>query len=330
MPVIILLILNHTTVKQFRGYAQKPFAHIKVGKEKVRKFGEVHIATLEKEANPAFEGILAESKTLYDDMFGGIVSRDEMETNRQAATIQLNQKAAEFQDKAIEIEPLVAFKLKKSGFYEEFFPHGTTEIHGLTQANTATVMLRFERASTKHATTLGNDYSHDFNAIRLAYQSAVDLQKGLKGSVKINIPDFAAKQAAFYDQIYKNILVIATFYYKTPEKMLAYFDESILEVRKHKSEDGGAEPYNLEIAPSTTETAEITFAATDTILLSNISDEVSVFYYGGNTPNQAPAADATELAAGEEVEIAASSLGKYLLLQNRDAAKVAEVEIMMV
>ena len=316
-------------MKQFRGYAQKPFSHIKVGKQKIRKFGETHIATLEKEANPAFDGILAETKTVYSDMFGNIVSRDEMESNRQSATIQLNLKAGEFQDKAIEIEPLIAFKLKKSGLYQEFYPHGTSELHALSQANAATVMLRFEKAATKHATALGHDYGPEFNAIRLAYQAAVDLQKGLKGSVKINIPDFAEKQAAFFDQIYKNILVISTFYYKTPERMLAYFDESILEVRKHKAEDGGAEPYSLEIAPNTTETADNTFEATDTLLLSNVSDEASVFYYGGNTPNQAPTTDAIELAAGEEVEIAASSLGKYLMLQNRDTANIAEVEIML-
>ena len=39
-----------------------------------------------------------------------------MEAQRQGATIQLNQKAEEFKTLAIEIEPLVAYKLKKLGF----------------------------------------------------------------------------------------------------------------------------------------------------------------------------------------------------------------------
>ena len=316
-------------MKKFKSYAQKPFSYVWVGKEKVRKFGENHIIVLEKADIAPFSEILADTKSIYTDMFGSIVSRDEMETGRQAATIQLNQKSEEFKAKAIDIEPLIAFKLKKSGFYEEFYPHGTTEIHGMSQANATTLMNRFEKACTKHATALGYAYAPEFAAIRLAYESAVVLQKGLIGNVKLNIPDFEEKQQEFFDQIYKNILVIAAYYYKTPEKMLAFFDETILEVRKHTTADGGDEPFSMEIGPNSTTTANINFTATDIILLSNVSSDAPVFYYGGNTPNQAPATEAAELAAGEEIEIPAATLGKYLIIQNKDMAATAEVEIML-
>ena len=317
-------------MKQFKSYAQKPFSNIQVGKEKVRKFGENHIASLEVADIPEFEAILLATKTKYTDMFGAITSRDGMETGRQSATIQLNQKMEEFKAKAIEIEPLVAFKLKKSGLYEEFYPHGTSEIHKITQANAPVLMLRFENACAKHATALGYAYGPEFAAIRLAYETAVSVQKGLIGSVKLNIPDFAEKQEDFFDQIYINILTISCYFYKTPERMLSFFDESILEVRKHSTTDGGNQPYFLQIAPNSTAVADITFTTSDTILLSNVSEQIAVFYYGGNQPDQLPPAQPAQLEAGGEIEIPAASLGKYLIVQNQHASGIAEVEIVLV
>ena len=317
-------------MKQFKSYAQKPFSYILVGKEKIRKFGENHIIALEKAGIAEFAAILAAIKSLYNIMFGNITSRDQMEAQRQAATIQLNQKAEEFKTLAIEIEPLVAFKLKKLGFYEEFYPHGASEIHKMTQANALTLMLRFENFSLTHETALGTPYSDIFKAIRLGYEDAVNTQKGLIGSVKLNTPEFEAAKDEFFDQIYKNILTIAAYYYKTPEKMLAFFDESILEVRKHTADDEGEQPLLVEIPPLTTKTPNLIYSVTDTILLSNVSTDTSIFYYGANTPDEAPKTAPIEIFPGDEVEIPATDLGKYLVLVNHDTVKTAEVEIMLV
>ncbi|MFZ4402297.1 MAG: hypothetical protein ACOYO1_19860, partial [Bacteroidales bacterium] len=68
----------------------------------------------------------------------------------------------------------------------------------------------------------------------------------------------------------------------------------------------------------------------DTILLSNVSDSASIFWYGGSTPNETPKTAPVELLAGEEIEIPAATLGKYLILLNKDTANTAEVEIMLV
>jgi hypothetical protein len=317
-------------MRSLKSYIQKPYTYVVVGKEKIRKFGEFHIIALEKAAIPEFAPILAAIKAIYQAMFGSIVSRDQMESERQAATIQLNQKMEAFKEKALEIEPLVEYKLKKSGFIEEFYPHGTSEIHHITQANAITLMTRFENASLKHETALGTPFSDIFKAIRLDYEDAVALQKGLKGSVKFNIPDYEIKKEELFDQMYCNILTIAAHYYKTPEKTLAFFDESILLVRKHKADDEGEKPLDEQIPPNTTLTPDITFSADDTILLSNVSETTSAFWYGGDTPNEAPKTAPNELLPGEEIEIPAATLGKYLILLNKDTVKTAEVEIMLV
>jgi hypothetical protein len=317
-------------MRNLKTYTLKPFSYLMVGKDRIRKFGLFHIIALEKAAIPEFAGILATIKLHYEAMFGSLLSRDQMESDRQSATIQLNMKAEEFKTKAIEIEPLVAFKLKKSGAYEEFYPHGTTEIHKMTQANALILMNRFEKKCTQYVATLDVQYPLIFKDIRIAYENAYDTQKGLQGSVKLNIPEFEAKKAEFFDQMYCNILTIAAHYYKTPEMMLAFFDENILDVRSHKTQENGAKPLSEQIAPLATKTPTITYTTTDTILLSNISDDASVFWYGGNTPNEAPTTTPTELLPGEEIEIPAATIGKYLILLNKDTVNTAKVEIMLV
>ena len=102
-------------MRSLKNFIQKPFNNIRVGKERIRKFGLFHIIALEKAAIPEFAAILAAIKLIYEAMFGAILSRDDMENQRQAATIQLNQKFDEFKTKALEIEPLIEYKLKKSG-----------------------------------------------------------------------------------------------------------------------------------------------------------------------------------------------------------------------
>ena len=72
------------------------------------------------------------------------------------------------------------------------------------------------------------------------------------------------------------------------------------------------------------------FVATDTILLSNVSDAASIFWYGGNTINEAPTTAPNELLPDEEIEIPATTLGNYLILLNKDTVNTAEVEIMLV
>ena len=77
-------------MRKLKSHTQKPFSYVMVGKERIRKFGLFHIIALEKAAIPEFAALLAAIKLIYEAMFGSILSRDDMENQRQAATIQLN------------------------------------------------------------------------------------------------------------------------------------------------------------------------------------------------------------------------------------------------
>ena len=116
------------------------------------------------------------------------------------------------------MKPLVEYKLKKSGFYEEFYPHGNSEIHHITQANAITLMSRFEEKALQYKNELGDQYHIVFKEIKSAYESAVVTQKGLKGSVKLNIPDFEVKKEEFFDQMYCNAPYHSSLLLQNPPK----------------------------------------------------------------------------------------------------------------
>ena len=237
--------------------------------------------------------------------------------------------AAKLNEKEFTAHYNLGNSLYKSGKYEEFYPHGKNEINHLTQANVITVMNRFEQKCTTYESELGSQLKVEFKEIRVAYETAYTQQKGLMSDVKLSIPDFEQKKEELFDQMYCDLLSIAAYYYKTPEKALAFFDESILEVRKHKPTDEGEQPQTEQIAPQATLTPVMNFTANDTILLSNVSDAASIFWYGGNAIDEAPKTAPNELLAGEEIEIPAATLGKYLILLNKDTVNTAEVELML-
>ncbi len=91
--------------------------------------------------------------------------------------------------------------------------------------------------------------------------------------------------------------------------------------------------YTLTVPAAGTAAAEISFSVDDTLLISNTGD-VSVYYYGATIGSQPAPATAIEIAAGDEAEVTAASLGapsnRYLMFVNKDADTDGEVEITLI
>ena len=138
-------------------------------------------------------------------------------------------------------------------------------------------MDRFIKASTDYATDLGESLTEEFTKIRTDYKAAFVLQKGLLGSIKTNTTAYYQKKEELLDLLYRDSLFIAAHYFKTPENMLSFFDESLLEVKRHKPEDGGVAPRTFEVNPNSTLTLDVVYTPTNTLLISNVSKQVSVF-----------------------------------------------------
>lgn len=79
-------------MRKLKSYTQKPFSYVMVGKRTHPQVRIISHYCLRKAAIPEFAAILAAIKLIYEAMFRPFLSRDDMENQRQAATIQLNQK----------------------------------------------------------------------------------------------------------------------------------------------------------------------------------------------------------------------------------------------
>ena len=106
---------NTTALRHLKTYTLKPFKNLQVGKERVRKFAEFHIIALQTAAIVAFNFLLEDLLAVYTEIFGNIKDRDKLEADRQSATKQLNASFEAFKTKALEIEPLVKYKLTPLG-----------------------------------------------------------------------------------------------------------------------------------------------------------------------------------------------------------------------
>jgi len=64
------------------------------------------------------------------------------------------------------------------------------------------------------------------------------------------------------------------------------------------------------------------------------NSNIAVFYYGAATAGEQPKTAPIEIAAGDEAEVTALSLGaptnKFLILMNNDSTETAEVEIALI
>ena len=111
-----------------------------------------------------------------------------------------------------------------------------------------------------------------------------------------------------------------------------YFDQSIITPRKH-ADDSTDEAYILSIPAAGIASADVSFSVDDTLLISNTGD-VPVAYYGAATASQPAPATAITIAANNEAEVTAASLGapanRFLLFVNKDAETDGEVEITLI
>lgn len=159
------------------------------------------------------------------------------------------------------------------------------------------------------------------------YTKARNMQTQEKGATDDKRTVWDINLDTMKDQTHYNALTIAREYRKQPEKCKAYYDLSILKLKKSNSNNPDAQPQTEQIAPLATLTPVMNFTATDTILLSNVSDAASIFWYGGDTINEAPKTAPTELLAGEEIGNPCYYPWQHLYPLNKDTVNTAEAEL---
>ena len=170
----------------------------------------------------------------------------------------------------------------------------------------------------------------EINAYYLLLKDARS-NKGVKHDTK-DTSSAALDQAydAMGEMLFSNMLQLTDIFIKTPEVVSNYFDLSLLQYSKKQDDESGS--YILTLPANSKRTADISFSVDDSLLLINNGTK-SIFFYAAATADAATPDNLTEIAAGEELEITAASLGapanKFLIFVNTDLTEEGEVEIVL-
>ena len=168
-----------------------------------------------------------------------------------------------------------------------------------------------------------------------AYNGALDVAyklKGLSQDGKYKTSDaLDIAYDAMGELLFSNMLSLTIIFIKNTDVVEHYFDFSLLRTPKKQSEEDNT--YILTLPVNSKRVANISFSADDTLLLVNNGTK-SIFFYAAATADAATPTTLSEIAAGEELEVTAASLGapanKFLIFVNTDLTEVGEVEILLI
>ncbi|MEI6822496.1 MAG: hypothetical protein WCL51_11230 [Bacteroidota bacterium] len=216
------------------------------------------------------------------------------------------------------------FKGKKSIQYTtEFFTHGLGEYSDMTEHTAQILFTRTELLTTKYVTQLGiprqtlfADLLASYTATHSAQQLAIAKVVNCNAAIKKKVIDVK-------DIMFRNILKIAAYYYKTPGEVKNFYNETVLHCR-HKNKNG--EPiekaYEAIISKLSVLLADISYTKFERLLFENLGTE-SLYYFTSDTELEVVVIpeDAIELISGEEKIVETSSLKTFLYIANKSEVK---------
>ncbi|NVN94238.1 MAG: hypothetical protein HXX18_03020 [Bacteroidetes bacterium] len=314
-------------------YFENPFDNIVASKEKIIKFFDHHVNSLiqRKTEGVNLDALIPPSVDALAALKTSLQETAIKVAEQISKTLTVDECIELFVAKAKDFEAGVRDKYKKdSPVYKEFYPQGMKLFNHITKKNIEEVMAQFISAFDVHQADIGVAKFNELKQIRSSYVLARATQEQKKTETLGKRSSWEDNLKKMNTQAFTNLLTIVQLHKAQPQKAKIYFNQSIVARPKHNQDDQEAQPLTEKIAPNTTITPDMIYSADDTILLSNVSDSASIYWYGGSTANEAPNTKPTELLPGEEIEIPAATLGKYLILLNKDTVNTAEVEIMLV
>ena len=289
-----------------------PFFTIEVARPRVQKFVYNHIQRTKAISNPNFDQIILDTTVLWEALFGNIELYDETLNEQVSLTKMVDKVEKEFIAKAIQIEPHVVIAYEKgSSRYREFFPHGRTEYYDLTHSTAKVLMDRMVEKSHDHAAELGPDWETEFTDIRTQYESLYAMQQGKIGEVDHTSTDYEPKSRDMFIQLFKNCCLILAEYPELPEKMLDFFDQTIVNYVSHTK--------TVLVQKNSTEAFELNYAADDTIVITSHAAK-TVFYYFAPDPDMPPPTLTNQLDPNAKVKVKGTDAGApdntYIIIIN--------------
>jgi hypothetical protein len=205
-----------------------------ISDDHIKEFSEVHLMRLTTN-NPGgiYSTMITDTTTVYTGFFGAISDEDLKFSLQQGCTITMNDSFKSFIHTVQLKEGIIKGTWGKgSAQYEQFFPHGLTEYDKATQANAGLLMNRMVGAATANSADLPAGFVTLFTGLRTTYTDARTAQLTVMGEVSGLKTTSATTRGDLEVQLMKNVLIIASNNVGHPERVSAYFNQSI--IRRHR------------------------------------------------------------------------------------------------
>lgn len=309
-------------MNKLTAYIVNPFLTIKVARPRVQKFAFDHIQRVTSAANPHFAQIITDTTAIWQILFGNIETYDQDINDQVSLTNQLNKKMKEFTDNVVDLEPFVLTHYKKTDpVYHEFFPHGLTEYHNINQSTALVLMDRIIDKTHAYSTDVGATWEPLFTQIHDSYEALFAGQKEKMGEVDGVVSNYEEKVIDLYVQLYKNAMLIIAEYPKHPERLLDFFNETLVNFESHI--------HPLTIAPSEQKASDLNFTVDDTIVITSKCAKVLKYFFAPTAESQLVGAPQL-LAANAKIKVTGPAAGapanKFVIFIN-DTDTAANIEV---
>jgi hypothetical protein len=252
-------------MNELEPYAKNPFYSIEVAHERIQKYVFVHIQYMKAANNPLLAAIIAATEERWQELFGSLQTYDADLNLQRGLTKDVNITVSQFSYKALKLEPHIEVVFDKgSDKYLEFFPYGRTEIHKLTLLNSLLVMNRIVASCQKYSADIGATWETELKDIRDNFQTLFASQQEKKGDVHGATPVFNEILIRLYIQLYRNLGTLMSVYAETPDKVLTFYDQTIVNYVSHTK--------SVLIQHNSREAFEINWTADDDIYINNLSN----------------------------------------------------------
>jgi len=286
---------------------------------------------LHEQADPEIAAMLIKFNVSYLPYKTEYEKSGEVRDTSKSETLRFNNKIALLPDELRKWELHIVIEFdEKTPEYHRIFPGGRSNIYTGTQIEQLT---KLSNLHTKLA---------DYPALASVYNEVGDFYEALLGLHSEKANNFSGVGTAsttlklayttLGNTMFSILCLLISKFVADTSRVEYFFPINMLRTQAN-NQGGTDEAYSLTIPAGQTVAADISFSVDDKFTVTNTGD-ASVYYYGAVAATDAAPAQVTELASGQEAEVAAASLGapkaKYLMFINRDANMDGEVEIILV
>ncbi len=219
-------------MKQLETFLENPFDIQRISLDKKKKFGESHLVNLTvQNTGNIYDQAIADTTVVQVNLFGDITNVEVNKALQKAQTESVDHLIESFKKRNTRFNNfLISTEVDKKPVYQSFFPQGVTEFtRDVNKGNVEQLMKRMVDVITLQIVIAGGpDVLAEYEEFRAQYVVARNLQLTKISQVSNGITNRETAEAAWNDQLFDNLLLIARENKGQPSHINNFFDQSII------------------------------------------------------------------------------------------------------